>query len=244
MQLTDELFLKFTRTAADGGVNPGLDLGLPQEIIGHASNTDDMRANLLMLYGVTRGLSESHGPPQILESGTNDGTSTLAFLKAASETGGHVTSVDIAEVPVACAIIEHLNLRRWWTFVRGDSADVFPIFHTEGRCFDVIFIDSSHTYEGTKRELAAVRDLLTPGGVLFTHDNWIAATDVNWTKSYGERAMAGCALSTKEMLAADSEWVGVVFPFGCNLGIFRRRVDCVGEIERAIEAARKQGFIP
>lgn len=237
--ISDELFLKFTRRRDAGGLNPGLDLGFGPEITERASDTGDMREDLYVLYAVAVGMKAL----RILEIGTNDGTSTLAFLKAASEIDGHVTSVDVCDVPVAEAVIDHFDLRSHWTFHKGSSHDVLKVLREEEKQYDLIFIDGDHTAEGAKEDLDDAAALLRQDGVLFMHDSWCCAISVDWDKPFGERATPGCAFTVLEMLTGE-EWTGVTFPFGSNMGLFRRRKDVLGEMAKQLDAARAEGLIP
>jgi hypothetical protein len=198
-----------------------------------------MRQNLPILYGIVAGL----GAQSVLEIGTSDGTSTLAFLKAVSETGGHVTSIDIVDVPVAKALVAQYGLSERWSFIQGHSHEVLARLRHEERIYDVIFVDADHTRAGATRDFELASKMLRKGGVMFTHDNWMASCDHNFSKPFGQRGIEGCAFLGHELLTGP-DWVGLVFPFNCNLGIFRRRSECVGEVAAAIDESRRVGIIP
>lgn len=238
MKLTDELFLKMTRDKSNGGFNAGMDLALPKDIKSHANNTGDMRENLYIMYALAVGCNAR----RILEIGVDDGTATLAFLKAVFEIDGYVTSVDVCDVPVAQAVIQSLELTSRWGFHKGNSHEVLKKFRAEGRQFDMIFVDGDHTYAGAKEDVEDAAAMLVENGMLITHDNWTCSISVDWTKPFGERATPGSAQLGHEMLTG-KEWMGLVFPFGNNLGIFYRRNDCIGTIEKQFAAARKEGLI-
>ena len=243
MSLSDDRFLSFSRLPEHGGTNPGHCLG--PEMASRAGDARDMAHNLPILYGITQGLL-AEAPPttrHLLEIGCNDGTSTLALLKAAAEAGGHLDSIDLQEVPVAQALVDHFGLRDSWAFHHGDARTVMRRLRDEGRRYLAIFLDGDHTYEGTAGELALAGELLLPGGVLFTHDNWCSAIEVDWDKPFGARAKAGSAQLAAEMMRG-AEWAGVIFRFGCNLGVFRRRAEVLDELDENLGAARAQGFIP
>jgi predicted O-methyltransferase YrrM len=103
----------------------------------------------------------------VLELGVRGGASTSAFLAAAED--GRVErlwSVDIN----ACGGIwayGHEN----WTFVQGESSDC-DLLDAVGlpTRLDLLFIDTSHTYEQTKRELEAWERRVKPGGLTLLHD--------------------------------------------------------------------------
>jgi predicted O-methyltransferase YrrM len=97
----------------------------------------------------------------VLELGTRTGVSTVAWLFGLSRTGGRLTSVDIDARP---AIGEHDA----WTFVQGDDMD--PAVFASLEPADILFLDTSHHYEHTLRELNLYRHLVRPGGVIVCHD--------------------------------------------------------------------------
>jgi 16S rRNA G966 N2-methylase RsmD len=235
--LDDTTFGKMARGPESGGINAGRDL--PAEIAARATDTNDMRENLWLLYSIVRGMNAK----RILEIGTFDGTSTMAFVKAASEIGGHVTSMDWSDVPVAEALVKQYGLEKHWTFMRGDSHELLPKLHAEGRVFDAILVDADHSAKGARQDIIDSERMLAPGGVLFTHDNWMVASDHDWSKPAGQRGLPGCGLVGKEMLAS-KDWTGVILTFGSNLGIWRRRSECDNEIAQAIRGAQEAGLLP
>lgn len=97
----------------------------------------------------------------VIELGTRDGVSTVAFLYALEQTGGRLTSVDIDQAP---DLPEHPQ----WQFIQGDDCD--PAVFGQLEPADIVFIDTSHFYEHTKQELNLYRWLVKPGGVIVCHD--------------------------------------------------------------------------
>lgn len=100
---------------------------------------------------------------RVLELGVRSGNSTAAFLYAAEQQDGHVWSVDIAPP----AVPFHGNPR--WHLTIGD--DLAPQVHlAQPDMVDVLFIDTSHTYDQTTAELYAYWRNVKPGGVILLHD--------------------------------------------------------------------------
>ena len=99
---------------------------------------------------------------KVLELGTRTGVSTIAWLYALEQTGGHLWSVDIdAQPPIG----QHQH----WTFVQGDDMD--PAVQAQlPEPFDIVFIDTSHHYEHTLAELHRYRHMARPGGLILLHD--------------------------------------------------------------------------
>tara|TARA_R110000868_G_scaffold82598_1_gene233166 strand:- start:1844 stop:2929 length:1086 start_codon:yes stop_codon:yes gene_type:complete len=101
----------------------------------------------------------------VIELGTRTGVSTIAWLHGLHHTGGRLTSVDIDERP---PIGEYDR----WEFIQGDDCDPAVIAQLEPA--DIVFIDTSHLYEHTVRELDAYRHLVKPGGAICLHDTELA----------------------------------------------------------------------
>jgi len=233
MSLDHDTFLRI----ASGHINPGRQLS-DGEMRG-ALDTSDMRQNLPILYALARGIDRC----RVLEIGTSDGTSALAFLKAASEVGGHVTSVDVADVPIARALIEQYGLSAHWTFQRGPSERVLPALRDQGAAYDLVLIDGDHSYDGAHADLRHVEPMLSPGGVVLTHDSLMVTAEHDWSQPDGQqKCKLGCGILTLELLR-DPMWSGMYLPFNCNLGLWRRRADMSRPVENAIEAARDAGLL-
>ena len=198
----DALFFDFSR-----GRNPGVLVG------GDYTDTDDMAGNLLILYALTVGIEAQ----TVLEIGVNDGTSTLAFLKALHETGGKLTSVDIAPCPVAEALVKRFNYESRWRFVQQSSHE----FVTDEQ-FDIVFVDGDHSAEGSRSDVRRFSPNLTPGGILLLHDCLM-----------GESGSDG-VLSTSTALMRGHECDGCVLPFSAQLGIFRRSGEWITRRGRSV----------
>lgn len=99
---------------------------------------------------------------RVTELGTQGGNSTTALLAAAELVEGFVWSVDINEV-TAPAWFKDTGL---WEFTHAGDMDpaVTP------RPCDVLFIDTSHEYEHTLRELRKFVPSVKPGGTVLLHD--------------------------------------------------------------------------
>jgi len=84
----------------------------------------------------------------IVEFGVRGGVSTWALLNGLPR-NGHLWSVDIID----CVVPRRVSQNRRWTFIVGDDLD--PTIQAQLPSHaDLIFIDTSHTYEQTVKELA------------------------------------------------------------------------------------------
>ncbi len=99
---------------------------------------------------------------KVIELGTRTGVSTIAWLYALEQTGGHLWSVDIDAKP---PIGDYPH----WTFIQGDDCkpDIQTQLPTQA---DIVFIDTSHHYEHTLRELRGYRSFVKKGGLMVLHD--------------------------------------------------------------------------
>ena len=87
--------------------------------------------------------------PIVLELGTNKGKSTLMFLQAVKERGGHVYSVDIDEQ------YSDLTNSPDWTFIHSDSTNIQEIIQKHPKLtngIDILLIDSLHKREHVSKE--------------------------------------------------------------------------------------------
>lgn len=101
----------------------------------------------------------------VIELGSRSGVSTVAWLYALERNGGHLTSVDLDEAP-------EIGVWGHWRHVQGNDQDPEVIASLEPA--DIVFIDTSHWYPETVRELNLYRWLVNPGGVMCGHDSELA----------------------------------------------------------------------
>jgi predicted O-methyltransferase YrrM len=106
-------------------------------------------------------LVKMYDAQHVIELGTRTGVSTIAWLYGLESTGGRLTSIDIDERP---PIGEYPH----WTFIRGDDMD--SAIYADLEPAEIVFIDTSHEYEQTVKELALYQHLVMPGGIMVLHD--------------------------------------------------------------------------
>ena len=157
--------------------------------------------------------AKSYDRVRVLELGSRKGNSTLAFLAAAEETGGHAWSGDITDVTRDPEGMQPWFPHERWTFTCGDDMDPTVQAKLPAQV-DVFFLDTSHEYEHTLAELRAYMPRVAPGGVALFHDtniigwpgyrwdskvppvraaldDWCAETGLSWVNLPGEYGM-GC----------------------------------------------------
>lgn len=101
----------------------------------------------------------------VIELGVRSGVSTIAWLYALETTGGRLTSVDIDPPPPPP---DHPQ----WRFIQGDDCD--PALYGQLEPADIVFVDTSHHLEHTRRELSLYKWLVRPGGRIICHDTELA----------------------------------------------------------------------
>jgi len=126
-------------------------------------------------------------PKLIIELGTKRGCSTYALSQAAIVTNANLISVDIKD----CS-----KSSEWenWVFVQMDDIVFSKQFVTWCKqrkinpVIDVLFIDTSHTYDHTKKEIAAFFPYLSKNAKVIFHDtncsDWYRRTNKTIDRSY------------------------------------------------------------
>jgi cephalosporin hydroxylase len=124
----------------------------------HVHTPSDIQHHLPLLYSLAHG--------NVLELGTRTGVSTAALLAGVEAHGGKVWSVDIDERSANVAAGHPL-----WTFVHGSSTNPDLIASKTGaEPFDLLLIDTEHTFSQAAAELALWGPHVAPGGTICMHD--------------------------------------------------------------------------
>jgi predicted O-methyltransferase YrrM len=104
---------------------------------------------------------------RILELGVRGGISSITLNEAASKIGGHVHSIDIDRCEPAENKLKKLQLDQNWIFQQGDDIEIGEKWNKE---LDFIFIDTSHSYNHTLKELEIFEPFLVSNGFITFHD--------------------------------------------------------------------------
>lgn len=115
----------------------------------------DIKAHLPRLYAAAKG--------NVVELGVRNGISTGALLAGLERHGGYLISVDI-DPNCAGLYADHPQ----WKFVHADSVQAALLI--EPKSVDLLFIDTSHTYEHTLAELRAWESRMKLGAKIMLHD--------------------------------------------------------------------------
>lgn len=105
-----------------------------------------------------------HPAARVLELGVRSGNSTAALLAGAEHVDGHVWSVDFNPPTVP----DWWSRTGRWTLRIGDDLDpaISHRLSIDPGMFDVLFIDTSHTYEQTLTELRTYVPMVRDGGTV------------------------------------------------------------------------------
>ena len=142
-----------------------------------AKTKSDINEHLELLYRMVAEI----GVQRIVELGARGGNSTVALVIGANETGGHVVSVDhgkgagyAGEQPTwealteaSATITDKLGLGSYWTLVVKDDLEFAKEYHD---MIELLMIDTDHSYDQLKKELASWGTKVIDGGFIVIHD--------------------------------------------------------------------------
>ncbi len=140
---------------------------------------------------------------KVIELGVRTGNSTVAWLHGLDQTGGHLWSVDPDGRAVGTIPADR------WTFVFGLDTDR-AVLDQLPNMVDVVFIDTTHTYQHTLRELDLYVPRVRPGGRVLLHDTELEVPD----GTIGEPAFPVKRAVSKYCATNGLEWSNRDFCFG------------------------------
>ena len=169
-----------------------------------AGMESDIKAHLPRL----KVLVEQLMPINIIELGTRQGYSTVAFLTAIrTRPHAHLYSVDLE--PVYGEMEEWVDQIDQWTFIQ--SSDI-PYPKGLPHFADMIFVDTSHHLNHTREEIATYSEHISEDGVLLFHDT------VTW-RGFGVRQ------ALQEFLSRNPVWKAFYWEDSNGLGLLYHRQD-------------------
>ena len=118
---------------------------------------NDISGHLMTIYNIARLVPGN----TIVELGVGGGNSTIALL-ASNKT---VHSFDIDECLFVNKMIGELGIAVRWHFTKSDSINV-----AWDKPIDLLFIDTSHTFNQTTHELELFGKHMVFGGAILLHD--------------------------------------------------------------------------
>jgi len=142
------------------------------KLIEAASIEHDINYFLMLLYEMVVSYgTRKNDDITIVELGVRGGSSTIAFLSALEKLKkGKLWSCDIDP------LMEELNrkvidggLYDYWYFWRGDSVEFADSYFSK-RQVDIVFIDTSHEFSQTTKEIDKWSQKIKDGGKMIFHD--------------------------------------------------------------------------
>lgn len=139
---------------------------LEEEYRHRLSYWSDIQGQMPLLYSAAL----VRARPVIAELGTRSGQSTCALLAGAAVTGGHVHSVDPGPLEHGAGSVPGWWAKTGlWSFLPADDMSDAAAAWVPA-VLDVLFVDTSHTYDHTLAELRRYAPRVRPGGVVLCHD--------------------------------------------------------------------------
>lgn len=138
-----------------------------------ARSPGDVRCRLWSLYWLVRMTQQTD---MVVELGVRRGDTTRALLAACEDCGSRLFSWDIEDVGAHVEGVTRSYGIPWfealWEFKCQDSVKgglEWPAQHQ----VDMVFVDTDHTYETTKAEIAVWHRHVRVGGCMVFHDYWL-----------------------------------------------------------------------
>ena len=156
----------------------------------------------------------------ILEIGTAIGYSTIWLARAAEETGGHVTTIDLNKDRLARSIdyCKRAGLEERITTLGGDARKILPTLKSK---FDFVFIDAAKgeylEYLDHIYPLIAPEGLLVVDNVLFR--GWVVP-ESEFPPKYDR--MVGGLRQFLQDLCQNPDFATTVLPFGDGVSVSRK----------------------
>ncbi|MDQ3879539.1 MAG: class I SAM-dependent methyltransferase [Chloroflexota bacterium] len=116
-------------------------------------------------------------PTTVVETGVHDGLSTAIMLRALDRNGaGSLTSIDLPSTDLPVGVdgpgwLVPDGLQARWTLCLGDSTRLLPEIAANQRPIDLFLHDSDHSRQHREFEFRAVRDAMSPRGLIVSDDD-------------------------------------------------------------------------
>jgi predicted O-methyltransferase YrrM len=161
----------------------------------------------------------------ILEIGMHTGRTTLHLLRSiVGKENAKVISID-ARPTHDQDFFSHPSISPFFQFIKGWTPECFSIL--AGKIFDLVFVDSDHSLEHTKKEVEALKPLIRTGSIVAFHDcpEWRTPTNKDeypvriYLKSLIEaKEFRGIMLPSPRQLDCQEEW-GKDYPIESSPGM-------------------------
>jgi predicted O-methyltransferase YrrM len=162
------LIIREIKNRTLGGLRlPGAATKIDLSVLGSQADTD-ISDHLNFLYLLLQ-LSK---PRELLELGTRGGESTRVLIKYCEENQIHGRSVDLLPAPGWITGVKNWNHYIGDDIAIGEQIQIEQCWPdgSEFRSLDLIFLDTSHEYSHTVKELTLYVPLLSERGIVVLHD--------------------------------------------------------------------------
>jgi cephalosporin hydroxylase len=186
--------------------------------------------HLMILYAESAKVK----PKLIVELGVRGGTSTFVFEKVAKRNNSVIVGVDIEDCPKVTDYQNHYfvkqddikfaaNFGQWC-----DHKNICPVI-------DILFIDSSHEYEHTKKEIEVWLSYLSEKCKVFFHDSNMGKTyyrkdnsiGFGWDNDRGviraiEEYLNTSLDETKRFMRVENNWLIEHYPYSSGFTVLTK----------------------
>ncbi len=147
-------------------------------------------------------------PRTILELGIggDSGISTAVFLAYVEKAGGKLNSIDLNPLNMTGIRYEQY-LGSLWEFKYDDSVTFLSTRKAKGIRFDMIFIDTSHTYEHTMNEL----------NIAYQLTNFMLMDDATFEGNATDKVQGGVKKAIVDWSSQNQGWKLQSFWNGCTV---------------------------
>jgi predicted O-methyltransferase YrrM len=124
-------------------------------------------------------LAVAEGARATIEVGLALGISALFFCEAVAPQGGRHTAIDPFQQEswngAGLRTLREAGVEDVVEVIEEESQLALPRLVSEGRAFDLAFIDGDHRFEGVFLDLYFMTRLVKPGGLIVVDDMWMPA---------------------------------------------------------------------
>jgi predicted O-methyltransferase YrrM len=136
-----------------------------------------------------RELAIAEGAEQTIEVGLALGMSALFLCQAVLGRGGSHVAIDPFQESswsgAGLIVLEQAGVREQVEFIEEESQLALPRLVSEGRSFDLAFVDGDHRFESALLDLYFMTRLVRPEGLIVMDDMWMPS--IRTAVAYAER---------------------------------------------------------
>jgi predicted O-methyltransferase YrrM len=139
-----------------------------------------------------RDLAIAESAEQTIEVGLALGMSALFLCQAVMGSGGRHVAIDPFQQSswsgAGLMALEEAGVRDRVEFIEQESQLALPRLVSEGRSFDLAFVDGDHRFESALLDLYFMTRLVRPEGLIVMDDTWMPS--IRTVVAYAERNLA------------------------------------------------------